>query len=125
MLLSFSSVNINIIIKLAVFCSGTKCDLEDQRSIETEEAEMLQRANGRIFFKRKPNPNWISGMFAMLETSAKNDINVDNAFLELATLLKRQYDQGVREQGATGTFQLGSGGTTSINSPWQRCCQYT
>ncbi|UMM29463.1 hypothetical protein L5515_011811 [Caenorhabditis briggsae] len=88
---------------------GTKCDLEDQRAIETEEAELLQRANG---------------MFEMLETSAKNDINVDNAFLELATILKRQYDQGVVEQGASGTFQLGSGGTTSINSPWQRCCQY-
>ncbi|CAL2040879.1 unnamed protein product [Caenorhabditis brenneri] len=95
------------VVKLLI---GTKCDLEDQRAVEADEAEMLQRANG---------------MFTMLETSAKNDINVDNAFLELATILKRQFDQGVVEQGATGTFQLGSGGTTSLNSPWQRCCQYT
>ncbi|CAI2351434.1 unnamed protein product [Caenorhabditis sp. 36 PRJEB53466] len=93
------------VVKLLI---GTKCDLENQRSIEAEEAEMLQRANG---------------MFAMLETSAKENVNVENAFLELATILKRQYDQGVLEQGTSGTFQLGSGGTTALGSPWQRCCQ--
>uniref|UniRef100_A0A8R1DYC9 Ras-related protein Rab-43 n=1 Tax=Caenorhabditis japonica TaxID=281687 RepID=A0A8R1DYC9_CAEJA len=95
------------VVKLLI---GTKCDLEDQRAVEYDEAELLQRANG---------------MFATLETSAKGNLNVDSAFLELATILKRQYDQGVLEQGASGTFQLGSGGTTSLGSPWQRCCQYT
>ncbi|CAI5447828.1 unnamed protein product [Caenorhabditis angaria] len=94
------------VVKLLI---GTKCDLEDQRAVDRDEAEMLQRANG---------------MFEMLETSAKGNVNVDNAFLELATILKRQYDQGVLEQGANGTFQLGAGGTTSIGS-WNKCCQFS
>ena len=64
-------------------------------------------------------------MLAMLETSAKNNVNVDSAFLELATILKRQYDQGVHEQGTGGTFQLGAGGTSSVGSPWQKCCQFS
>ncbi|CAD6192808.1 unnamed protein product [Caenorhabditis auriculariae] len=93
------------VVKLLI---GTKCDLQEQRAVEPDEAELLQRANG---------------MFAVLETSAKGNVNVDSAFLELATILKRQYDQGLQfDQSSGGTFQLGAGGSTAIGSPWQRCC---
>ncbi|CAB3406693.1 unnamed protein product [Caenorhabditis bovis] len=94
------------VVKLLI---GTKSDLEEHRAVEQDEAEMLQRANG---------------MFAHLETSAKNNFNVDNAFLELATILKRQYDQGVHEIGNAGSFQLGSGGSTRIGTTWSNCCQF-
>lgn len=95
------------VVKLLV---ATKCDLEEQRVVEREEGELVQRANG---------------MFSMIETSAKSNVNVDAAFLELGTILKRQYDQGVhRDPASNETFRLGAGGSTPIGTTWQRCCQW-
>ncbi|XGW30240.1 hypothetical protein V3C99_009323 [Haemonchus contortus] len=95
------------VVKLLV---ATKCDLEEQRVVEKEEGELVQRANG---------------MLLMVETSAKSNVNVDAAFVELATILKRQYDQGVhRDPASNETFRLGAGGSTTIGSTWQQCCQW-
>lgn len=35
------------VIKLLI---GTKCDLEEQRAVSAEDAELLQRANGKKIF---------------------------------------------------------------------------
>ena len=78
-------------------------------------------------------------MFSTVETSAKCNVNVDAAFLELATILKHQYDQGGHQEysrlafGIYGhhvftfsgdTFRLGAGGSTPIGNQWQQCCRW-
>ena len=50
---------------------GNKCDLEENRVITTKEGTDFANSNGMKFF----------------ETSAKNDINVSEAFQMLATQL--------------------------------------
>ncbi|PAV82069.1 hypothetical protein WR25_11109 isoform A [Diploscapter pachys] len=96
------------VIKLLI---GTKCDLEEQRAVNAEDAELLQRANG---------------MFSFVETSAKSNVNVDNAFIDLATMLKRQYDQGYHETSPSESFHLGAGGSTPIGWNWhQRGVSYS
>jgi len=47
---------------------GNKCDMEDKRMISRERGETIAREHGIRF----------------LETSAKANINIDRAFLELA-----------------------------------------
>jgi len=56
--------NPNVIIGL----SGNKCDLESQREVSYEEAEFYANENDLIF----------------METSAKNNINIEELFYEIA-----------------------------------------
>uniref|UniRef100_A0A1I7WMI7 Ras-related protein Rab-26 n=1 Tax=Heterorhabditis bacteriophora TaxID=37862 RepID=A0A1I7WMI7_HETBA len=106
----FILISIYPLHTLLLLFLATKCDLEEQRVIEREEGEIVQRANG---------------MFSLIETSARSNLNVDGAFLELATILKRQYDQcGHHETSNSDSFRLGAGGTTPIGVQWRQCCRW-
>lgn len=59
---------------------GNKCDLQRQRAVTYDEGESLAREYNIAFF----------------ETSAMNDINVDHAFMALATAVKRRLDNQVK-----------------------------
>ncbi|XP_055376209.1 ras-related protein Rab-43 [Condylostylus longicornis] len=77
----------NVIIILI----GNKCDLEENREVEFEEAEAMCQYVPEILF--------------VMETSAKSNKNVEDAFLSLAVELKRRHDlnniQNENESGIT------------------------
>ena len=52
---------------------GNKCDMEDKRQVSTEEGRELADKHGLIF----------------LETSAKNNTNIENTFTDLSRLLMK------------------------------------
>ncbi|KAL3982229.1 Ras-related protein Rab-43 [Acanthocheilonema viteae] len=87
---------------------ATKTDLENERLVERDEGSELANAHGMCMF---------------IETSSKSNLNVDNAFLELACQLKRQYEAGVHLDSQLDAFKI-SQGTTTINSKWASCCHY-
>jgi len=62
---------------------GNKCDMEDKRVIPKERGEAIARENGIRF----------------LETSAKTNVNIDRAFIELSeSILDKTVDvQEVRQ----------------------------
>ncbi|KAG8223274.1 hypothetical protein J437_LFUL001551 [Ladona fulva] len=57
---------------------GNKCDLKTLREVEFAEAEAMCE--------------YIPEIMAVMETSAKENTNIDDAFMCLATELKRRYD---------------------------------
>uniref|UniRef100_A0A914YT50 Ras-related protein Rab-43 n=1 Tax=Panagrolaimus superbus TaxID=310955 RepID=A0A914YT50_9BILA len=85
---------------------ATKADLADSRAVEQEEGDQLARSHNMAF----------------MEVSSKNNYNVDNVFLELASQLKSQYDSGSLSEGQFDSFRLKYPDTTAISSTWFRCC---
>lgn len=81
----------NNIIQLLV---GNKCDLEQLREVRKEEASMLARQHN---------------MVDALETSAKDNTNIEEAFLKIAKELKRRY-------GGDATMDSNRGGNLKLNS---------
>ena len=67
----FLAVNNNCEADTAVILIGTKCDLADERVVSTEEAQQLAAESGMTYF----------------ETSARENINVNEAFSELIDLV--------------------------------------
>ncbi|XP_013137301.1 PREDICTED: ras-related protein Rab-43 [Papilio polytes] len=65
----------NVIVSLI----GNKCDLTDQREVEADEPKSFCRYVPEIMF--------------VMETSAKDNTNVEDTFRSLATELKRQHDK--------------------------------
>eukprot|EP01135_Chromosphaera_perkinsii_P009379 Nk52_evm55s1737 gene=Nk52_evmTU55s1737 len=74
---------------------GNKCDMEDTRVISKERGEKLAEECGIKF----------------LETSAKNNINVEEAFLTIARDIKKKMDnKAPPPQQSKQTVQVNSGG---------------
>uniref|UniRef100_A0A914UL22 Ras-related protein Rab-43 n=1 Tax=Plectus sambesii TaxID=2011161 RepID=A0A914UL22_9BILA len=92
---------------------ATKSDCESERLVQPEEGEQLAQQQQMTVF---------------LETSSKSNVNVDNAFMQLACELKAQYQSGAHldesSYASAGGFQIGAS-TTSLGSRWSRCCNYT
>lgn len=70
--------NPNIVIMLI----GNKCDLADKRQVTRAEAEEFAKNNGLMY----------------LETSAKTDENIDEAFLTTAKLIYQKAERGELEE---------------------------
>lgn len=62
---------------------GNKCDLENEREVEYEEAQQMCQ--------------YIPEVLLVMETSAKENRNVDDAFVTLATELKRRIDASMTQ----------------------------
>jgi Ras family len=81
--------------------------------VEQEEGEQLTRAHHMITF---------------MEVSSKSNVNVENAFYQLASHLKSQYDQGNLSEAPSrfDAFRLKYPDTTAISSRWLKCsyCNY-
>ncbi|XP_017843443.1 ras-related protein Rab-43 [Drosophila busckii] len=74
---------------------GNKCDLEAEREVDFEEARQMCQYIPEILF--------------VMETSAKENTNVEDAFRCLATELKRQHDVSNVQELNEQTVQLGQG----------------
>ncbi|EDV95926.1 ras-related protein Rab-43 [Drosophila grimshawi] len=72
---------------------GNKCDLEEEREVDFEEARQMCQYIPEILF--------------VMETSAKENTNVEDAFRCLATELKRQHDSNSVQAIDDNTVQLG------------------
>ncbi|XP_075215187.1 RAS oncogene family member Rab19 [Lycorma delicatula] len=77
---------------------GNKCDLEPLREVEFAEAEAMCE--------------YIPEILYVMETSAKENTNIENAFMCLATELKRRHDHTIyADNTQEDTVKLGDGKT--------------
>ncbi|XP_066249050.1 ras-related protein Rab-43 [Euwallacea similis] len=81
---------------------GNKADLESCREVEFEEAEALSQYMPEVLF--------------VLEASAKDNSNIEEAFMCLATELKRRQDKGMLGQDDEETVKLGESRSVSTCS---------
>jgi len=97
---TYAEQSVNIVL------IGNKCDLSERRSISTEDGARLAKEYGIAFF----------------ETSAKQDINVQEAFGHLVKLVSdRLFSEGKGGPGQGG----GSSGAVDINAAGEKkkgCC---
>jgi Ras-related protein Rab-8A len=92
-------VNVNKIL------IGNKCDVSaDQRVISVEEGQALAKEYNIHFF----------------ETSAKSDINVEKAFITIATDVKNRLIADGGSQNPSGGHKLAPGGGST--APKKGCC---
>ncbi|XP_077298111.1 RAS oncogene family member Rab19 [Arctopsyche grandis] len=82
---------------------GNKCDLTSQREVEFAEAEAMCRYVPEIMF--------------VMETSAKDNTNVEDAFMCLATELKRRQENSQVQNSDESPITLGSSSAISKCSP--------
>jgi len=93
-----ADVNVNKIL------IGNKCDVQDHRAISHEEGDVLAKEYNIHFY----------------ETSAKQNLNVENAFLKIATDVKnRLITDGGNSNAATGHKLAPGGGSTAAK---KGCC---
>ncbi|KAH1006386.1 ras-related protein Rab-43 [Dendroctonus ponderosae] len=85
---------------------GNKADLESCREVEFEEAEALSQYMPEVLF--------------VLEASAKDNSNIEEAFMCLATELKRRQDNGMLGTDDEETVKLGESRSVSSCSSCAR-----
>ncbi|GFO29190.1 ras-related protein rab-43 [Plakobranchus ocellatus] len=86
---------------------GNKCDLDSLREVSNEEAKNLAHSQGFI---------------GAVETSAKENTNVDDTFLKMAKELKRRFgDDSNMDPGQSGGLQLNSR-SLGKGRTWLPCC---
>lgn len=80
---------------------GNKCDMDDKRCISRARGEALAREHGIPF----------------LETSAKNNVNVEKAFFEMARLILKKTPDKTDEKttGLNPNLQSGNRTSTCMN----------
>jgi Ras-related protein Rab-2A len=64
---------------MTIMLIGNKCDLDTRRQVSYEEGERFAKENSLIF----------------METSAKNQTNVEEAFLKTSEIIYENIDKGV------------------------------
>ncbi|OLY80358.1 Ras-related protein Rab-8A [Smittium mucronatum] len=89
---------------------GNKCDIDERKVITTDQGKALANEYGLSF----------------LETSAKSNINVEEAFYKLARHIKKRLIDSAEEPSRAGNYPLGD--NININSqdsskPTSNCCQ--
>ena len=84
---------------------GNKCDMLDEKVVSTEEGQKLATEFGMEFW----------------ETSAKNDVNVEQSFSDIAKSVKNRLiaDGGAGPTGAKGNLKMNANQATG-NKP--KCC---
>ncbi|GIY29203.1 ras-related protein Rab-43 [Caerostris darwini] len=86
---------------------GNKCDLETDREVPFDEALALKEQ--------------IPELVAVLETSAREDTNVEKAFVTLATELINRCNDGLHLQQQNDKFTAMN--STNAMKPRSQCCQ--
>lgn len=85
---------------------GNKCDLEQQRQVSAEDAKSLAAEYGMEY----------------LETSAAEEVNIDNAFRKMAkTILERSGRGSTQENGDTEIKRLLD--ERRRNNAGNKCCK--
>lgn len=85
---------------------GNKCDWEEKRAVTTEQGQKLADELGIPF----------------LEVSAKNNINVDQAFYSLASEIKKVMDSTKSEQSGTPGVSIDQNSAGANNNLGGKCC---
>ena len=95
----FLAVNNNCEADVAVLLIGTKCDLADERVVSQEEAQQLAAESGMTYF----------------ETSAKEGINVSEAFTEMIDLVYKSKFASQDDDGAIAAAPQQREGTIKLS----------
>ena len=77
---------------ISVILVANKCDLENRRQVSTEEGKTFARENGLMF----------------IETSAKTDTNIDDAFMKPAMHIYKRMEKGEYDSRENDGVTLGS-----------------
>lgn len=85
---------------------GNKCDWEEKRAVSTEQGQRLADELGIPF----------------LEVSAKNNINIENAFFSLASDIKKGMDMSKSEQTGSQGVNIDQQGSGLSGSSGGKCC---
>ena len=84
---------------------GNKCDMEDKRCITRVRGDALAREHGITF----------------LETSAKNNVNIEKAFFEMARLILKKTPADPAESNPGGSFGVAQGNKSTTPSNCLNC----